>query len=146
MHLVIGAKKSVALRCIVNALKKLESTLKVTGTVTPSEQDTSSQSLLTGELRSLFGINETVTTARLADQLCANDGVYLNLIDEIEGLFDSLDGKGRETLDRRLWLSLNTGSQVTRSTRHHSTVIEDTRLNYTGEFMYAIHNEFTHVT
>ena len=122
------------------------STLKVTGTVTPSEQDTSSQSLLTGELRSLFGINETVTTARLADQLCANDGVYLNLIDEIEGLFNSLDSKGRETLDRRLWLSLNTRSQVTRSTRLHSTVIEDTSLNYTGEFMYAIPNEFTHVT
>ena len=41
----------------------------------------------------VFSSNETITTAKLHEQLSLNDGVYLNLIDEIEGLFESLEAR-----------------------------------------------------
>ena len=81
----------------------------------------------------LFSLNETITTPKLADRLMENDGEYLGLMDEIEGLFESLEGKSREVLDRRFWLSLNTGSSVTRSTSKKVSSLPATRLNYTGE-------------
>lgn len=82
---------------------------------------------------SLFSCNETISTAKLADQLTANDGVYLNIFDKIDGLFESLDGKAREQLDRSLWLSLYTGRPVTRSATKKTTTVDATRMNYTGK-------------
>ena len=40
-----------------------------------------------------FSVNKTKTPAKLADKLVRNDDVYLYLLDEIEGLFQSLEGK-----------------------------------------------------
>ena len=61
-------------------------------------------------------MNETITTAKFSDRLAESYGSYLGLQDEIEGLFESLEGKSQNVLDRRLWLSLHTGIGVTRST------------------------------
>ena len=44
----------------------------------------------------LFSLNETITTSKLSERLADNDGEYLALFDEIEGLFESLEGKSRE--------------------------------------------------
>lgn len=81
----------------------------------------------------IFCSNETITTAKLHDQLGRNDGIYLNLLDEVEGLFESLDVKGRpDSLDRRVWLSLYNGASWTRSNKSGVSELTSTRLNYTG--------------
>ena len=129
--MIPGSKKSVALKCIISALKSVQDDLKLTAS---ADDSIDSQTSLTTDGAGLYSLNESITTAKLADQLVTNDGVYLNLLDEIEGLFETLEGKSRDHLDRRLWLSLHTGSAVTRSTRRQSVVIDHTRLNYTGIF------------
>lgn len=64
----------------------------------------------------LYSANETITTPRLAAKLCTKEGVYMNFVDGIEGLFETLVGNSRDNQDRRLWLSLNTGAPVTCAT------------------------------
>lgn len=55
----------------------------------------------------LFCVNETVTTAKLCEQLSCSKGVYLNLQDEIVGLLERLDTSGGpDPLDRSLVGSL----------------------------------------
>ena len=67
------------------------------------------------------------------EQLTLNDGVYLNLIDEVEGLFESLDSKGTpDSLDRRVWLSLFNGTSWARNSKFGLKELDVTRLNYTG--------------
>ena len=44
----------------------------------------------------LLSLNETITTSKLSERLADNEGEYLALFDEIEGLFESLEGKSRE--------------------------------------------------
>lgn len=117
------------MKCLLRALKAVQDKV----TLQSNDVSVHSENLSSSELGSLYSANETITTPRLAAQLCSNNGVYLNLLDEIEGLFESLDGKTREHLDRRLWLSLNTGAPVTRSTTNKVITVDETRLNYTGE-------------
>ena len=123
----LGSKKSVALKCIVDALRQI-------ATYPDSTEVDGNGSLL--ETNNLFTCNETITTSKLSDQLVKNDGVYLNILDEIEGLFEALEGKTREALDRRMWLSLNTGCPWTRSTTQSSRSVDATRLNYTGMYLH----------
>ena len=134
---VLASKKSVALKCITNALTKLDAALMEDAESSQGSQDGAELSQLS-EIRpstsALYSLNETITTSKLSERLAENDGEYLALFDEIEGLFESLEGKSREVLDRRLWLSLNTGCSVTRSTSKKTTAIPATRLNYSGEF------------
>ena len=94
MFLFSGSKKSVALKCIVKALKSVREELNIT----PTADESMTSQTLTTDHGGLFSVNETITTAKLADQLVRNDGVYLNLLDEIEGLFQSLEGKSRDNL------------------------------------------------
>ena len=61
-----------------------------------------------------FSVNETKTTAKLAVYLLKDDGMHLNLLDEIEELFQSLEGKSGDNLNQYLWLSLLDGTDVTR--------------------------------
>ena len=128
MFLFSGSKKSVALKCIVKALKSVREELNIT----PTADESMPSQTLTTDHGGLFSVNETITTAKLADQLVRNDGVYLNLLDEIEGLFQSFEGKSRDNLDRPLWLSLHDGTDVTRSSRQRTISVPETRLNYTG--------------
>lgn len=122
-----GSKKSVAMKCITNGLKALQAAVW---------SDDPDCSIL--DTAPLFCSNETITTSKLSDQLVKNDGVYLNIIDEIEGLFEALEGKTRETIDRRMWLSLNTGAAWSRSTIQSTRSVEATRMNYTGGmFLYV---------
>ena len=137
---VLASKKSVALKCITNALTKLDAALMEDAESSQGSQDGAPPAELSqlSEIRpstsALYSLNETITTSKLSERLAENDGEYLALFDEIEGLFESLEGKSREVLDRRLWLSLNTGCSVTRSTSKKTTAIPATRLNYSGEF------------
>ena len=130
----------MALKCITNALTKLDAALMEDAGSSQGSQDGAPPADLSqlSEIRpstsALYSLNETITTSKLSERLAENDGEYLALFDEIEGLFESLEGKSREVLDRRLWLSLNTGCSVTRSTSKKTTAIPATRLNYSGEF------------
>ena len=87
MFVFSGSKKNVAPKCIVKALKSVREELNIT----PNADE--------------FSVNETITTAKLADYLVRNDGVYLNLLDEFEGLFEFLEGKSRDNLAQPLWFS-----------------------------------------
>lgn len=129
--LFTGSKKSAAMKCLLNALKTVQANVHIE----QLNNSINNPDLLSGVAPgALFSANETITTARL----CCSQGVYLNLIDEIEGLFETLEGKSRDHLDRRLWLSLNTGAPVTRSTSQRVTTVEETRLNYTGTLELCI--------
>lgn len=119
------------MKYLLKALKAVQDTIS-----TVTETSLSGDVLASSAPGALYSANETITTPRLAAQLCANDGVYLNLIDEIEGLFETLDGKSRDNLDRRLWLSLNTGAPVTRATSNKILTVDETRLNYTGKWQF----------
>lgn len=84
--------------------------------------------------RKLVVNNESITTSKLREELAVNYGVYLSLLDEIDWLFDALDGRNRvDGIDRRMWLSLSSKS---RNTTRNNSVIDQTRLNYTGRIHY----------
>ena len=83
MFLFSGPKKSVTLKCIVKALKLVREKLNIT----PTADESITSHTLTTNHSGLFSVNETITTAKLADYLVRNDAVYLNLLDEFEGLF-----------------------------------------------------------
>lgn len=126
-----GSRKSGALSVICEALKKIpvdEDALPISQTSTPSN---SHRNVAT---KRLFVNNETITTAKLHEELVVNDGVYLSLLDEIDWLFDAVDGRNRpDGIDRRMWLSLYGGSSKGRNTARSSSIIDETRLNYTGK-------------
>ena len=96
-----GFKKNVALKCIVKAQKSVREELNIT----PTADESITSHTLTTNHGGLFSVNKTVTTAKLADYLVRNDALYLNLLDEFEGLFQLLKGKSRDNLDQPLWLS-----------------------------------------
>ena len=79
--------------------------LKLELNITPADASIISQTLTTAH-GGPFSIHETITIAKIADQLVRNDGVYLNLLDEIRGLFQSLEEKSRDNNDQPLWLSV----------------------------------------
>ena len=137
-----ASKKSVALKCVTAALNKVEQMLRLDTEGTAEQIQSQNSEISTSEMRPsdsfLYSVNETITTAKLSDRLAESDGSYLGLQDEIEGLFESLEGKSREVLDRRLWLSLYTGIGVTRSTSKKTSSIPATRLNYSGEFVIQL--------
>lgn len=86
------------------------------------------------ELHPIFIANETVTMAKLHSLMEKNKGVYLNIMDEIEGLFKSLEiNTGPDAKDRRTWLSLYNGHGWSWATENGRVNIPTTRLNYTGE-------------
>ena len=123
-----ASKKSVALKCVTAALNKVEQMLRLDTEGTAEQIQSQNSEISTSEMRPsdsfLYSVNETITTAKLSDRLAESDGSYLGLQDEIEGLFESLEGKSREVLDRRLWLSLYTGIGVTRSTSKKTSSIQ----------------------
>ena len=81
----------------------------------------------------VFCSNETITMPKLHEQLSKNDGVYLNLLDEIEGLFESLDSKEQpDSLDIRIWLSLYNGASWSRNSKSGLKELKTARLSYTG--------------
>lgn len=58
------------------------------------------------------------------------------------GLFESLDSQGRpDSKDRRMWLSLHSGSQWARNSKAGRNEISKTRLSYTGT-LYAIRADY----
>lgn len=131
--LLLGSRKSVALKCIVNALKKVQDIVKA-GVILDEASQTADTTILSSQPpNSLFSVNETMTTSKLAQQLSSNNGIYLNVIDEVEGLFESLESKTREVLNRQLWLRLHGGSSVHRSTCKANVDIPTTRMNYCGK-------------
>jgi len=65
---------------------------------------------------------------------------YLNILDEIEGLFECLENKGRpDSLDRRVWLTLSDGGSWARNSKQSLQEIEETRLNYTGTQKFSVY-------
>ena len=85
----------------------------------------------------LFVANESITMPKLHSVMRANEGSYLSIMDEIEGLFKSLDScGGPDYKDRRTWLSLHTGMSWARSTSAGRKSVENTRLNYTGTAIF----------
>lgn len=84
-----GAKE---IKCIVKALKKVQRLIEADVLVDSQATDSSDTPVLsTQPPNSLFSVNETITASKLAQQICSNNGVYLNLIDEVERLFECLD-------------------------------------------------------
>lgn len=120
-----GSRKTLALNAIVDSLTNMD-----LGAGDPIQSNTS----FTAEvLPRLWSANETITMVKLHDQLATNDGLYLSLLDEIEGLFELLDMRGRpDIMDRRQWLSLHSGVRWSRSNRSGRKEVNETRLNYTG--------------
>ena len=72
--------------------------------ITPADASITSQTLTTDH-GGPFSIHKTITIAKIGDQLVTNDGVYLNLLDEIRGLFQSMEEKSRDINDQPLRLS-----------------------------------------
>lgn len=126
LHL-IGSRKTLALNALIDGLTRLETDdadLATPASNTSFSAETSPR---------LWSANETITMAKLHDQIASNDGIYVSLLDEIEGLFELLDLKGRpDIMDRRTWLFLNSGIGWSRSNRGGRKAINETRLNYTG--------------
>ena len=127
-----GSRKTVVLQAIADSLAKVNE--KYSQNPNAVSQDQLNNSMQESAAPKLWCANQTITMAKLHEQLSNNDGVYLNLIDEIEGLFEALDNKNRpDLMDRRMWLSLNSGSSWGRSTNKGFRDVPETRLNYTGE-------------
>ena len=63
--------------------------------------------------------------------------MHLDLQDEIEGLFQSLEGKSGDNLDRPLWLSLHDGTDVTRSSRQRTISVRETRMHVYNLFQVS---------
>ena len=53
--------------------------------------DLSPLSLIRPSTSALYSLNETIPTSKLSERLADDDGEYLALFDEIEGLFESLE-------------------------------------------------------
>ena len=107
------------LKCITNAHTKLDAALMEDAGSSQGSQDGAPPADLSqlSEIRlsisALYSLNETITTSKLSEGLAENDGNIWHSSIKLRGL-KSLQGKSREVLDRRLWLSLNTGCSVTR--------------------------------
>ena len=92
----------MALKCITNALTKLDAALMEDAESSQGSQDGAPPAELSqlSEIRpstsALYSLNETITTSKLSERLAENDGEYLALFDEIEGLFESLEGRSHE--------------------------------------------------
>ena len=110
-----GSKKSVALKCIVKAPKSA----REEPNITPTDESITSHTLTTDH-GGLFSVKKTITTPNLANYLVRNDCVNLNLLDEIEWLFQSLEGRSIDNLDRPMKLSLHDCTDVTRSSRQRT--------------------------
>ena len=76
MFVFSGSKKNFAPMCIVKALKSVREELNIT----PTADESITSHTLTTNHSGLFSVNETITTAKLADYLVRNDVVYLNLL------------------------------------------------------------------
>lgn len=121
---------------IINALESLEQ--QVQAEVNPKSQTfNADESRLEGN--QLYVANESVTMPKLHSLMMNNNGVYLTILDEVEGLLKSLDStSGPDTKDRRTWLSLHNGMPWSRSSISGRKVMHTTRLNYTGENKYEL--------
>lgn len=142
-----GSKKSSALDRVIEALAAVEEEFAPVSSsqddiVLPdgnTPQSQASQAVLRKTGFSIFRSNETITMAKLHDTLLHNQGCYLSLADEMEWMFDALDGKARhDSLDRQIWLSLYGGGSWSRASRASQKTLSSTRLNYTGKYEFLI--------
>lgn len=137
----LGSRKSVAQAMIVKALKRMS--VEVADKLDPIHENSMSTSTprcntSTAETSGFFCSNETITMARLHSQLAENSGTYLNLMEEIERLFESLESSSRpDAKDRAAWLSLYSGSSWCSNTKRGRVELPVTRLNYTGRLCHV---------
>ena len=116
------------MRLITSSLEELQNEV-LPGASTSLQGDDS----LLFESNQIFIANENITMAKLHQLMYSNRGCYLNILDEVEGLFRSLEvNGGPDAKDRRTWLSLYNGSSWARSTKQGRCNMSTTRLNYTG--------------
>lgn len=83
MFVIVGSRKTVALAAISRALRVVETNIVESEEYVDLNQ--SSGSGMGKEPWRLFNENETITMAKLHDELIASNGMYFALIDEIEG-------------------------------------------------------------
>lgn len=129
---ILGSRKSSDMDLIIENLEIVEESL-------PPPVDTQASAGTqhsVGDVEDdhpIFVSSETITMAKLHSLMHQNSGVYLNIIDEEESMFKSLETtSGHDTKDRTTWLTLFNGKNWTRSTKAGRKHISHTRLNYTG--------------